>query len=137
MDSIKDHPLVKAYDGADFKRLDRHGRHPTFICDVVDGVDYENFRPWSGMESSDGFFSHVFSWSGMDNAAHERPMSTVFVLFEVPVNSQVYTLSARASFYTRWPLTTVPGQTQMDIPVSSLERINSLTAVAPDGLGAL
>lgn len=136
-DSIRDHPEVKPYDGVDFKKTDKHGRHPTFVCDVVDGVDYENFRPWQGSESSDAFFSHVLTWSGMDASSHERPMSTVFVLIEVPDNKQVYTLSARGSFYTRWPLTTVPGQTQFDIPVASLDRINQLTTAAPDGLGAM
>lgn len=136
-DSVKDHPLVKPFDGADFKKTDKHGRHPTFMCDVVDGVDYENFSAWQGAESIDGFFGHVFTWPGLDSNTHERPMSTIFVLFETPVATQTYAVSARASYYTRWSLATVPGQTQMQIPIASLDRINALTTTAPDGLSGL
>lgn len=136
-DTVKDHPLVKPFDGADFKKTDKHGRHPTFVCDVVDGVDFENFSAWQGTESVDGFFGHVFTWPGLDSNTHERPMSTIFVLFETPVAAQTYTLSARAAYYTRWSLATVPGQTQMEIPIATLDRINALTTTKPDGLSGL
>jgi hypothetical protein len=52
-------------------------------------------------------------------AFHElqrRPMSTLCVLFDSPPEVQSYTISARGTYYSRWPLEHVLGQHHPPIP---------------------
>lgn len=48
-----------------------------------------------------------------------RPMSTICVLFNTPSEDQSYTLTARSSYYTRWPMAHVLGQKHKPIPDAS------------------
>jgi len=57
-------------------------------------------------------------------------MSTAWIVLSPPAVAQSYTISCKASFYTRWGLSTVPGQSQFDVPTASAGFINRVQSYA-------
>jgi len=113
-DGIATHPKSLQLSGNEL------GTGVSFSCSVVDQVKYEGFRQWVGVDTVDSFASHVFTWPGvavLDD--YERPMSTIFFLQEIPVDSQDYTITFCHSVYTRWTQNTVPNISERTIPVVS------------------
>merc|ERR1711964_258984 len=51
-------------------------------------------------------------------------MSVIAYVFDQVADPQDYSVTVRASFYTRWPLTTVPGQSMKPIPTASPKIVN-------------
>jgi hypothetical protein len=120
--TIKAHPDTIAYSAEHFKEAKE------FHCGVVDSTTYEAFQPFNGTYTSDEFFSHIISPAdGGDSSSfsNQRPMSSIYIVFERSVQVQSYMASARASFYTRWPLDSLGGALASDIPVASAANVDA------------
>lgn len=66
-------------------------------------------------------------------AHHElqrRSMSTICVLLESPTESQNYTITARGTYYTRWPMEHVLGQSHPPIPTCPPGRLTQIKDAA-------
>lgn len=103
----KNHPL----DLADF------GKPRHMYCQIVDDPRYNDYDENTGVKTLDEFFRHVSVWLGA-TGTDDRPMSTLIYLIGQQTQSQALYITARGTFYTRWPVTTVPGQAQRNVPVA-------------------
>lgn len=88
----------------------------------VDTTSYHSFGPFHGTLDADEFLDHVLG-AGIDSPA-QRPMSVIAYVFEPVSDPQDYSATIRASYYTRWPLTTVPGQSMHPIRTAAASTIN-------------
>lgn len=61
-----------------------------------------------------------------------RPMSTLCILLDTPAELQTYTLTARASYYTRWPMSHVLGQHHPAIPAVGTDLVNAARDAAEE-----
>lgn len=119
---VVSHPHRRKFDMNDFA----YPQH--FYGHVVDDPRYNDFDTFRGTLSFDSFLSHLCVWTGSPPA--DRPMSTLIFLMETSTAAQLLTFTARASFYTRWPLNTVPGQSQVDIPTATPGVLNGMHKAA-------
>jgi len=120
------HPEARAHSGKDFQRP----MH--FHASLADAVDYENFAEWMGTDTADTFGQHVFVWPGV--SPDTRPLSTICVVMETTALAQDYTVTARGTWYTRWPLDSIGGQVQTDVPVASAKAVDSATRAPAGGV---
>jgi hypothetical protein len=106
----------------------------------VDTPSYNGFARWEGDHSSTGtpltpeqafltFMAHVTAGdatilSNIGSHATQRPMSTICYMFEPSDDVQDYSITVRANYYTRWPLTTIMGQKQTRIKEAPAHLIN-------------
>jgi len=120
--TIRAMPNTQMHDAAHF------GVERQMTSSVVDSVTYEDYEEWVGTESVDEFWEHIAVWVG--SVRRDRPMSTVWMVLSPPAVQQTYTVSAKASYYTRWGLSTVPGQSQYDVPTATPTFINRLQSHA-------
>ena len=90
----------------------------------VDATRYEEFTPHNGTLTADEFAPYLFRASLTDPAPKTRPMSTVVYIFDPVTDPQDYSVTIRASYYTRWPITTVPGQSMTMMPTADPKAIN-------------
>lgn len=89
-----------------------------------DNSAYTTFTPHHGQTDATTFLGHCLTASSAVPAA-ARPMSVIVWMFEPPADVNDYSITVRASYYTRWPLTSVPGQAMRDIPHAPPALINS------------
>lgn len=120
--TVRAMPAAQAHDATNF------GDEKQLSGSVVDSVTYEDFEEWVGTESVDEFWEHIAVWPG--SVRRDRPMSTAWLILSPPAVAQSYTISCRASYYTRWGLSTVPGQSQFDVPTAPATFINRVQAIA-------
>lgn len=117
MDTIVAHPKTRIYNGGDFKKP------KTFITHPLDQTDYLHYQGWHGTFTFNEFWQHISVWSGVN--PESRPMSTIFMVFEAAPENNSYEFKTRASFYTRWPLASVPGQAHRPVPTATAAQINA------------
>lgn len=91
---------------------------------VVDEPKYQEFQANLGaLATIDSFFNNIALWTGSVEDPH--PMSILLISWDTPavVSTthvlQDLTLHLHAQALTRWPVSTVPGQNQLDIPAAS------------------
>jgi len=116
-DEIVAHPSTRLYNGSDFRTA------KTFITHPTDQSDYTKYQPWMGTSALDDWWKHVAIWPG--GTPENRPMSTVFVVFEASDSVNSYEAKTRSHFYTRWPLNSVPGQAQKPVPIADTKVVNA------------
>lgn len=116
--TIQSFPTAQSFDATHF------GETREFTCNVVDQVRYADFHEFAGALTYDEFMAHVAIWPGA--SAKDRPMSTIWMVLAPPADPQSYTISATAAYYTRWPLSTVQGQTMKEVPVAPASVINHI-----------
>jgi len=116
MDEIIAHPHTRCWSGADFQSP------KTFLAHPSNTTDYLDFNTFQGTLTPNGFSRVV----GDDPNPLPRPMSTIYVVFEVPSATNDYTATARASWYSRWPLESILGQSMKDMPTAPQEHINAI-----------
>jgi len=116
-------PDATSYEGDAFGGTGKH-----FHTNVVDNVDYEDFKVFGGTDLFDTWYSHVGVWPGLTPSP--RPMSTCWLVMEPPTLAQTYNPTAYGQFYTRWPLTSVPGQNMTPIPTADNQVINAMHSVS-------
>jgi hypothetical protein len=106
----------------------------------IDNVAYNSFKRFRGALSTGDICDHIFAPSELDilDAQHPegtnhhdrhdnitiRPMSTIVYILDPTQSPQDYSITVRASFYTRWPLSSVPGQTMRAIPTAEPKLVN-------------
>lgn len=91
----------------------------------VDTIEYTSFKPHRGTLTDPEFLAHVLN-AGPTISPSPRPMSAVAYIFDPTADSQDYSVTIRASMYTRWPLTSVPGQSMSAIPTAHPSVINTV-----------
>lgn len=116
-DEVVAHPKAREFASASF--IKPHSFH----CHVTDPVNYERYSDWHGTRTIDQYGAGFAIWPGLTPV--ERGMSTLIIVFESPVSDQTITVSGRSSWYTRWPLNTVLGQSMRSTPTSSAEHLNN------------
>jgi len=113
------------------------------FCHPVDTTMYTRFVPWTGEHagaSSNGNFeqsdhsdarSMCQRWlkrqtyvSGQEHDS-VRPMSTLWALIDRPPSDQTYTITARNTFYTRWPAAHVLGQQRTPMKTAPPSVVNA------------
>lgn len=124
IDGIKNSPYRKRINGETLV-------HPLqLISYPVDSIEYASFRPFRGTLPSEAFLSHVLGSKVGDLMPQPRPMSIIAYIFEPVADVQDYSVTVRASYYTRWPLTSVPGQSMKMMPTADPKVINHVRDVA-------
>jgi len=116
LNEVVAHPKAREFSGAEFVRPH------SFHAHVVDPVNYETYRSWQGQMGIDDYAQNFAIWPGTPTLP--RGMSTVIIVIEIAASPQTYTFSGRSTWYTRWPLNTVLGQSMRDVPTAPAERIN-------------
>lgn len=100
----------------------------------VDNSEYNRFKEFNGALDANDFFSYIFSGGDgtvtQDTSVSPRSMSIVAWVFEPASDVQDYSFTVRASYYTRWPLTSVPGQSMRAVPTAPATVINHVRDVA-------
>lgn len=127
--TIQSYPTAQSFDATHF------GDTREFTCNVVDQVRYTDFHEFAGALTYDEFMAHVAIWPGA--SSKDRPMSTIWVVLSPPSDPQTYTICGTAAYYTRWPLSTVQGQTQKDVPVAPASVINHIHSVGDHMAGVV
>lgn len=94
----------------------------------TDRVEYETFHQFEGQMLFGKFTRHVCSDEHAPTGSESLPrgMSIVAYVFENTADPQDYSVTVRASYYTRWPITSVPGQSMKQIPTSDAAHINAV-----------
>ena len=89
----------------------------------IDNVTYTTFEGHRGTLTHEEFYTYVFgAASGSTLQTQRRPMSTVAFIFDPVTDAQDYSVTIRSSMYTRWPLTSVPGQSMRNMPTAAADR---------------
>jgi len=141
-------PIVEAVKAApDRRRINGDNLvQPTqCIGAVVDNIRYHEFNRWKGTETKLEFLEHVLDRATPTGATvlsvlpanSSRSMSTVAFVFDPTDDSQDYSVTVRASYYTRWPLTSVPGQSMAHIPTANTALISKIHESAANGAADL
>lgn len=113
-------PTTVAYDNTHF------GDTREFTSNVVDNVKYLDFELFEGTLTNDQMAAVFQVWPGVGTGLRDRPMSTTWLIFTPPSAVQNYSVSIHGSYYTRWGLSTVQGQSQTDIPIAPIAVVNSM-----------
>jgi len=97
----------------------------------ADSSTYERYSPWRGSLTANEFMAHTLGASAVNPisdavAVHQRPMSVVAYVFDPAADQQDYSVTIRASYYARWPLTSVPGQSMKPTPTAPPGLINNI-----------
>lgn len=101
--------------------------HPTqIIAFPVDGTKYRAFEPHNGTLETHEFLACVMAAGTIITEPSARPMSSVVFIFDPVADPQDYSVTVRASYYTRWPLTSVPGQKMQTMPTADAKHINAV-----------
>lgn len=96
------------------------------IAFPVDGARYRTFEPHQGTLQHIPFFKHIMAAGPVITDPQSRPMSSIAFIFDPVAEPQDYSVTVRASFYTRWPLTTVPGQKMQSMPTADPKLVNQV-----------
>lgn len=130
VNAVKTSPYRRRITGATL------GEPKQIIGHASDVTMYSNYRPFQGSYTPEEFLMHVVvpgdglmpgnTWHGpgYDTTWDKRPMSTTVYIFEPTEHAQDYSVTARGSFYTRWPLTSVPGQSMTNSPTAPAPLVN-------------
>lgn len=117
-DALIAHPSAHDTDGAHYGTTREAHSHP------VDEIEYKRFLPWEGTHTVDEFWSASCVWPAFN--PKPRPLSTLVMIFDSPPTTQSYTALVHGTFYTRWAVDTVLGQSMSPIPVAPLEVVNAI-----------
>jgi hypothetical protein len=120
MQGVKSSPMRRRITG------DMLGQSKQLIAYPVDATAYDAFSPHHGTLTVSEFASYLFRASVTDANPHTRPMSIIVYIFDPVSDPQDYSVTIRASYYTRWPLTTVPGQSMSMMPTADSKVINNV-----------
>lgn len=127
--TIQSFPTSQSFDATHF------GETREFTCNVVDQVRYADFHEFAGALTYDEFMAHVAIWPGA--SSKDRPMSTIWMVLSPPSDPQTYTISGTGAYYTRWPLSTVQGQTMKEVPVAPASVINHIHGIGDHMAGVV
>lgn len=117
--AIKSSPYRRRITGANL------GLPTHLVGFPIDNAAYTTFSAHRGTLTNDQFRAYVFgAAAGATLETQRRPMSTVAFIFDPTSEAQDYSVTIRSSMYTRWPLTSVPGQSMRNMPTAAAKDIN-------------
>jgi hypothetical protein len=150
--SVKSSPYRKRLNAQELS-------HPRALVGFpCDSTHYLNYKAHRGAVSAETFLSYTCVPTASTTApgtlhpsfspALDRPMSIHVWIMEATTQPNDYSLTIRAANYTRWPLTSVPGQIMTPTPTAPADHINNvhnhgeatandLKSVAEGGAGAV
>jgi len=96
------------------------------IAFPTDDVHYNSFEPFYGTSYFTQFWATVATTGPQDPLPSPRAMSTIVYIFPPTNSAQTYHVTVRAGWYTRWPLSSVPGQSMRNVPTASAAEINAV-----------
>lgn len=128
--------------------LGTHAGPNKMISFPVDNTRYHEFAEHGGGDSLVTFLQHCCASVVSGSVTFpplERAMSIQVWLFDPPTEINTFRITMRAAYYTRWPLTSVPGHHMSQMPTtdantynrvvdSAEENAHVLTAAAEGGL---
>lgn len=121
---VKSSPYRRRINGEDLVKP----KH--LITFPVDNKVYHSYDGFHGTLTAEEFLSYLLTPGDnidtKDAVITPRPMSTVAWIFDPAPDEQAYSFTVRASFYTRWPLTSVPGQTMHNVPTAPAAVLNAV-----------
>lgn len=115
VESVKATNIRQAVDGADLKA----GQH--LIGFPTDTTQYHAYNTWGGDEEHFDDYLKRISVAYSDKT---KPMSVQAWIFEPTTEPQSYEVTMRSSYYTRWPLTSIPGQKMAITPTAHPDIVN-------------
>lgn len=115
VEAVKATPVRQAVDGADLKA----GQH--LIGFPTDTTQFHAYNVWKGKQNDFDTFLKRVSVAYSDVT---KPMSVQCWIFEPTTQKQSYEVTIRSSYYTRWPLTTIPGQKMSVTPTAHPDVVN-------------
>lgn len=128
LSGIKTSPYRKRINGKELMEPKQLITYP------VDNSEYSRFREFAGTLDVEEFITHVCSGGdGISTLAADvnpRSMSICAWIFEPASDVQDYSFTVRASYYSRWPLASVPGQSMRPVPTAPAGIINHVRDVA-------
>jgi hypothetical protein len=128
LSGIKTSPYRKRINGKELMEPKQLIAYP------VDNTEYSMFREFAGTLDVDGFLTHVCTGGDgqttLDADVNPRSMSICAWVFEPASDVQDYSFTVRASYYSRWPLSSVPGQSMRPVPTAPAGIINHVRDVA-------
>lgn len=136
-------PTIEAIKASPYRRRitgEMLAKPSQLIAYPVDNTAYNSFQPWEGSLTHPEFNEYVLVSAPVPGVwwkHHSRPMSTLCYVFDPSDQVQDYSLTVRASFDTRWPLTSVPGQSMRPIPTAPAAHINHVRDTAEANSQAL
>jgi hypothetical protein len=111
------HPACRSYAATTAVKGIKMSAH------VVDNARYDSFEANIGEAPDiDFFLEHFAQWTTSD-FEKTRSMSTLLFMYARPTATQNYTISVRGQMLTRWPVETVLGQQQTDVPTKTPAQI--------------
>lgn len=122
-DMVKAHPKVQTFSGSDF------ASEKTFVSFPTNDADYRCYRHWGGTDTASSFLTHLSTYSGA-STDYPRPMSTIFVVIDEPASAQNWSIFCRSAYYSRWPLNSVLGQSNVPVPTAPLDALNAAGRIA-------
>nr|ASM94046.1 hypothetical protein [Barns Ness breadcrumb sponge sobemo-like virus 1] len=120
-------PIVDAIKSANTRRRitgDNLKDPKHLIGYTVDNVNYTSFKPFDGTLSWGAFRTHVLG-ANENTPTAARGMSIIAYVFDPVAQAQDYSVTIRGAYYTRWPLTSVPGQSMRYMPTADARLINA------------
>lgn len=124
--AVRNSPYSKVVTG------DQLSNSLQLISHPIDQTNYNTFRPFRGAGDIGDLYDLMLCTGQYETLGSllQRGMSTIVFIIEQTSQEQDYTMTVRASYYTRWPLTTVPGQSMTNIPTSSATHLNNMRDAA-------
>jgi hypothetical protein len=98
------------------------------IAYPTDSTAYHGYSDWKTGITKDEFFEHVAQWPGSEY--RPRPMSTLVYVIGPQGTTNTYSATVRASYYTRWPVDTVPGRQSRIVPTADPSKVAKIHATA-------
>jgi hypothetical protein len=100
----------------------------TLVAYPADSTAYHAYRDWKTGITTDEYFEYLAQWP--TSSYRQRPMSTLVYIIGSQTVVNNYTVTARVTNYTRWPLDSIPGRQSKPVPTASPTVVNRLHASA-------
>lgn len=123
IDEVTNHPDTIQCTAHDFAR-----NSAGLVAYPSDSTAYHSYRDWKNTITLDGYFEYVATWN--ESQYRARPMSTLVYVIGPQTDANSYTVTVRATNYTRWPVDTVPGRQSQLVPTADPGKIARLHAGA-------
>jgi hypothetical protein len=104
------------------------GHTEPLIAYPSDSTAYHGYSDWKTNVTKDEFFEYFSQWPSSEY--RPRPMSTLMYIIGPQSTANTYSATARASFYTRWPVDTVPGRQSKAVPTADPSKVAKIHATA-------
>jgi hypothetical protein len=121
---IRAHVDTHVLSGPDYIAPKSYFSHP------VDTQAFHEYTTWIGTETVTQFLLHCCTWTAATET--NRNMNYFFIVIDGTPVQNTYMLTSRQSYYTRWPLNTVPAAAQIPVPTAPIQELNAAQKASED-----